>query len=229
MADGTKETSEHERHIRGLIMLFGEEEYTDWKFPDGFLPMVTPKIISQSLWTWLEHWLRKNDHTEIREWIDLFGGIGTDSVHFLRHFTEVESATICEINSDTHECLTSNLMLLATRMRTCKVNPLCTDCILWWNEYGNEHGMDKGAHEGRLIYFDPPWLDYTKSGSYEFPERFVTLLRSCLAHSQWVMVKSPLNSTSFDSCGLIHHTVTFRFKNLKFLLMAAGETGMAEK
>lgn len=231
-----KHYTERDR-INGLTMLFSEGA-SKWSYPDNFLQMVTPVIISREVGRCIHEILHDILHGEREEGegegggsgkgvelVDMFGGIGTDIISMAQIMGPAYRYRVFELKETTYMHLVNNIHTFNMH-RVIRWN--VGSCI---TELGGEE-RGKGA---KCYYIDPPWGPSYVSGMSDF--RFedvyvdgdtdvITLTDRILQldECELVVVKSPKTSMSFERmCSergfVLEHVMGFDFKNLKFLFI----------
>lgn len=201
---------------KGLLILFGSD-YQKWSYYNAFLKMVTPKSVSDSLFTAIQanpKW-KVDPHWVI--W-DTCGGIGTDSIQLARHFRNKIVST--EINADTFAYLVNNINQFDFGKQITYLN---ADCL-----------KVKIEKPPDVVYFDPPW-----GASYSSDEPFdlnqcplasngepstMKFIEKWLLLAKMLIIKSPIKSDTVekfceDDERLLIHIYKFPSRKLKFILL----------
>lgn len=211
-------------HLSGLKILFGSK-YWIWNYQVEKLSFVTPYHISDQIGRYADLLYRKLDDSKDGRsslvW-DMFGGIGSDSMSLSRYF----SVLTTELDEKTYKCLLKNVK----SFRLTNVNVILGNCMSLLKVVIPD-----------VIYFDPPWGEGYKSKLKEFsfsevfldypaldvPDLSVQVKCTDLAQylydhvCQQMIIKSPMNSDSFDDLfkDKIYYTFYFPKNNLKFLFI----------
>jgi len=204
-------------HLTGLKILFGSK-YWLWTYRIEKLSFATPYHISDQVSKYADSLYRTESVLSL--W-DMFGGIGTDSINFSRYFTVM----VTELDQQTHKCLLKNLQSFNVH----NVNAILGNCLSY---------LDIILPD--VIYFDPPWgdtyknkasifdfddvlLDYpTKTPNLPVKIKCTDLIKYIYDHvCSNIIIKSPINSDSFEKVFTNKITYIFRFpnKNLKFIFL----------
>jgi hypothetical protein len=157
---------------------------------------------------------------------DMFGGIGTDSIHLSRYFNVITT----ELDRKTHAALQFNLKVHQLN----NVNAINDNCLNWIRVLRPD-----------VIYYDPPWgesyrpktknfdfnqvyLQYPSTANDEYP--CLTKYINCVELAKYLfenvssdmIIKAPLNSMTFERVFREHivYVQRYQHKNLKFLFLS---------
>lgn len=208
-------------HLTGLKILFGSK-YWLWNYQVEKLSYVTPYHISDQVSKYADQIYRKSENLpgDLVVW-DMFGGIGSDSISLSRYFSIITT----ELDEKTFDCLTKNI----SSFRLHNVNAIQGNCLSFLKTIMPD-----------VIYYDPPWGESYKSKSshFSFHDVFIsypTHLEGlpvnvrCTDLAKYLhenvcskmIIKSPINSNSFDQLFQNYDKDVFIFpnKNLKFIYL----------
>jgi len=219
-------------HELGLQILFGPK-YWLWYYDETKLFYITPHYLSKQMTKYADLLYqdilnRKANDPPLLIW-DMFSGIGTDAIYFSRYFNVIAS----ELDKKTYQIFQKNIK----SFNLSNINALNVNCISIASQINPD-----------VIYYDPPWGETYRSKNKNFDfsqvfidypnnddERFGNLPKkvSCTDLAKFlfrnvcknIIIKSPMNSNSFDRIFNYNIVYTYKYKNknLKFLFISGNE------